>query len=84
VACPLPEYPRQARRHGWQGIVDLRLRLDPTGRVTAVEVAKESGFGILDAAAIAAARKSRFRLAAGRGGGPVWGQMRYRFELGDG
>ena len=87
VACPVPEYPRQARRRGWHGVVDLRLRLDGAGRVTAVEIARESGFDILDAAAVAAARKSRFRVNGGRPGqadAALWGQMRYRFELGGG
>jgi TonB family protein len=83
----VPEYPRQARRHGWQGVVDLRLRLDDSGRVTAVEIARESGFSVLDDAAVAAARRSRFQLSgrrAGQGYGSIWGQMRYRFELGGG
>jgi protein TonB len=79
----VPDYPRQARRRGWQGVVDLRLRLDGEGRVTAVEVARESGFSVLDDAAVAAARRSRFRLR-GSQGEAVWGQMRYRFELGGG
>ncbi len=83
IACPVPDYPRQARRRGWQGVVDLRLRLDGAGRVIAVEVARESGFNVLDEAAVAAARRSRFRLDAAPGGA-VWGQMRYRFELGGG
>lgn len=85
LACPAPEYPRQARRRGWEGVVDLRLQLDAAGRVTAVEVARASGFTVLDQAAMNAARRSRFRV---RGGSPraaaVWGRMRYRFELGDG
>jgi len=84
----VPEYPRQARRRGWQGVVDLRLRLNGAGRVTAVEIARESGFSVLDDAAVAAARRSRFRLGGGRVSGQVrgsvWGQMRYRFELGGG
>jgi protein TonB len=84
MACPVPDYPRQARRRGWQGVVDLRLRLDRDGRVIAVEVARQSGFGVLDDAAVAAARRSRFRLSGAQGAGGVWGQMRYRFELGGG
>lgn len=85
VACPVPQYPRQARRRGWEGVVDLRLRLDAFGRVSAVEVARSSGFELLDGAAVAAARRSRFHLNARDGTAePAWGRMRYRFELGGG
>jgi protein TonB len=83
VACPAPGYPRQAERQGWEGSVDLRLRIDAAGRVTDVAVVRASGFRILDEAAVAAARQSRFRLAdEQRRAGGVWGRMRYRFELG--
>lgn len=85
LACPAPEYPRQARRRGWQGVVDLRLQLDAAGHVTAVKVARASGFAVLDQAAIAAARRSRFRISTrSRHATSVWGLMRYRFELGEG
>jgi TonB family protein len=83
LACPAPGYPRQAERRGWEGSVDLRLRIDAAGRVTEVAVVRASGFQILDDAAVAAARESRFRLGDDeRRAGGVWGRMRYRFELG--
>jgi len=85
LACPVPSYPRRARRHGWEGVVDLRLRLDPAGRVSEAGVACSSGFRVLDDAAMAAARRSRFHLRSRDGtSGPVWGRMRYRFEIGGG
>jgi TonB family protein len=85
LACPVPSYPRRARRRGWEGVVDLRLGLDPAGRVSEVGVARSSGFRVLDDAAMAAARRSRFHLRSRRGtSGPVWGRMRYRFEIGGG
>jgi protein TonB len=85
VACPVPRYPRRARRRGWEGVVDLRLRIDGTGRVSAVTVARSSGFGVLDDAASAAARRSRFQLRSREEmSSAVWGRMRYRFELSGG
>jgi protein TonB len=85
VVCPVPSYPRRARRRGWEGIVDLRLRIDGAGRVSTVTVARSSGFGVLDDAAATAARRSRFQIRSREGmSGAVWGRMRYRFELGDG
>lgn len=85
LACPVPTYPMRARRRGWEGVVDLSLRLDAVGRVSNVSVARSSGFKALDEAAAAAARRSRFRVS-GRGGvsGTIGGRMRYRFELGGG
>ncbi len=83
LACPAPDYPRQAERQGWEGSVDLRLRIEAGGRVAEVVVVRASGFRVLDDAAIGAARRSRFHLAdVQRRAGPVWGRMRYRFELG--
>jgi len=85
LACPVPSYPRRARRRGWEGVVDLRLRLDPAGGVSEVGVARSSGFKVLDDAAMAAARRSRFHLRSRDGtSGRVWGRMRYRFEIGGG
>lgn len=85
VACPVPRYPIRARRRGWEGVVDIRLRINGAGRVSAVTVARSSGFGVLDDAATDAARRSRFQLRSRDGmSGAVWGRMRYRFELGGG
>jgi protein TonB len=82
VSCPPPRYPPQALRNGWEGRVELRVRIDASGRVEAAEVARSSGFAALDQAALAAARASRFSsLAAARLEEALWGRMRYGFEL---
>ncbi len=78
-ACPAPDYPSRARRQGWQGTVDVELRIAADGGVETAHVGTSSGYPALDDAALASARRSRFALPAdGRGLG---GRLRYRFVL---
>jgi len=51
VHQPKPEYPLAARQQGWEGTVILRFDLLADGTVGQVEVAKSSGYPILDTAA---------------------------------
>jgi protein TonB len=44
-------YPRSARRQGIEGTVELRFRIAADGSVGAVEIARSSGFLVLDEAA---------------------------------
>ena len=50
-------YPRAAGREGLQGRVELALRIGNDGHVLAIRVASSSGHGILDDAALDAARE---------------------------
>jgi TonB family protein len=50
--CAGPQYPREALRYELEGITTLRYHLAPDGRVTDVEVARPSGWKLLDDAAI--------------------------------
>jgi TonB family protein len=45
-------YPRMARERGIQGVVRVRFKLKPSGDVDQVEIAKSSGYDVLDAASI--------------------------------
>ncbi len=58
-------YPREAIERGWEGRVVLLLTLDPSGRVTGIEVASPSGHVLLDQAAVTAAARIS-ALPAGR------------------
>lgn len=60
---PRPEYPYAARRRGIAGTVLVRLVLAADGGVLRAEVAEGSGSELLDAAALAALRRWRFRPA---------------------
>ncbi len=77
-----PRYPRLARREGYEGRVLLRVRVSADGRCLAVQVARSSGYAILDRAATEAVRTWRFRPAA-RGGRAMASELTIpiRFQL---
>lgn len=50
-------YPRRARREGWQGAVVLDFRIDIDGTISAINVARSSGYTLLDRAAVGALTK---------------------------
>jgi periplasmic protein TonB len=60
VRCPNPNYPAIARRRGWQGSVLLTFQLSPEGMARDIVVARSSGHEMLDEAAMANAKESRF------------------------
>jgi len=65
-----PTYPTHAIQNGWEGIVLLRIWIDATGHITKAEVARTSGYRILDGAAATAVRQWNAKPAS-RGGKPV-------------
>jgi protein TonB len=82
VYCPEPRYPFIARARGWQGSVDVGLVVLADGSVDGASLRRSSGHGVLDDAAIAVARQSRFRPPAAQGlHVPLRGRIEYRFEL---
>jgi TonB family protein len=82
VARVEPLYPERARRAGVEGVATVRVQLDPAGVVVAVELVQASGSRLLDDAALAAARASRFAPAS-RDAATVASEAlaTYRFEL---
>jgi periplasmic protein TonB len=79
---PKPAYPASARRLRQEGTVVLRVRVDPEGRVTAVQLKTSSGFAALDAAAAGAVRRWEF-VPAHSGEQPVTSEVEVpvRFRL---
>jgi protein TonB len=77
-----PAYPPRALRAGIEGAVTLALRLSESGELLEVRVLRGSGSELLDQAALAAARASRFEPAS-LDGRPVDAQTEatYRFVL---
>lgn len=62
-----PAYPEMARRNGWQGLCMVRVTVGADGKVGGVSLAKSSGFGILDQAALAAVKRWKFSPRQTRG-----------------
>lgn len=81
---PLPEYPLSARRLGQEGVVLLRVKVDPAGVPAEVHLAKSSGVASLDEAALKAVRGWTF-VPARQGQEPVaaWVEVPIRFRLSD-
>lgn len=63
LSNPPPVYPRLSRRLREEGEVELRVRVDATGRAITVELARSSGSVRLDEAALHAVRNWRFEPA---------------------
>jgi protein TonB len=55
-----PNYPDLARRNGWQGLCMVRVNVDAAGRAASVALARSSGYGILDQAALTAVKRWKF------------------------
>ena len=79
---PPPEYPRLARRRGYEGTVLLEVLVDEAGRVKELKLAESSGHAALDRAAEKSVKRWRFT-AGRRGEDPVqmWVKVPVRFEL---
>lgn len=80
--CPEPSYPLIARARGWQGTVEVALSVLADGSVDGARLGRSSGYPVLDDAAIAVARQSRFRLPRDADvPTPLRGRIEYRFVL---
>jgi protein TonB len=65
---PAPAYPRRARDRGWEGTVELKVRVLPSGKVGEVKLINSSGYKSLDQAARRAIKRWRFTPASRAGG----------------
>ncbi|GIW43918.1 MAG: hypothetical protein KatS3mg077_1200 [Candidatus Binatia bacterium] len=81
VHCPAPVYPAIARQRSWSGVVRVWLELAADGTVRSARVESSSGYDALDREALAAARRSRFRVPSYEGTSAPAGVIEYRFEL---
>jgi protein TonB len=54
---PYFTYPRLAREKGWQGTVELAVKIDTQGLLTKARIIHSSGFGVLDHAALKSIRQ---------------------------
>jgi|GEM_PF-2166509 len=82
---PKPPYPMIARRIGAQGEVLLRVLVRQDGSVGSVELARSSGFALLDESATRTVRDNWRFIPARLGGAPVesWVEVPIKFVLAD-
>lgn len=82
-AAPAPEYPIDARRMEEQGVVTLRVLVAPDGSTKRVEIARSSGFQLLDTVARDTVRERWRFVPAMRDGAAVesWVMVPIRFAL---
>jgi len=65
TASVRPRYPLGSRLRGEEGLVQLTVRVDATGRAVDVVVTESSGYHALDRAAVKAASKARYTREGG-------------------
>jgi TonB family protein len=75
ITAPAPAYDESERRAGHAGEVQILFRIAADGTVGEVRVARSSGWPILDASALDAARTWRFEPARDASGKPVAAQV---------
>ena len=79
---PLPEYPRIARKRGYQGTVVLEVLVDQNGRVSDLRLFTSSGHSILDRKAMASVKGWLFEPGMkGDKKVDMWVRVPVRFEL---
>jgi protein TonB len=67
---PVPPYPSEARRRGWEGTVLLMVEILESGRPERITIKESSGHSVLDEAALGAVERWTF-VPAQRDGKPV-------------
>ncbi|UCF83239.1 MAG: energy transducer TonB [Desulfobacteraceae bacterium] len=79
---PPPQYPRVARRRGYQGTIVLEVLVNREGRVEKLKVFQSSGYSVLDKSAIRSVKGWLFE--PGRRGDEkveMWVKLPVRFKL---
>ncbi|MBI4566236.1 MAG: energy transducer TonB [Planctomycetes bacterium] len=75
-----PEYPRLAKRMGYQGTVKVRILVAADGTPARVDVLSSSRYHCLDEAAVKAVRQWRF-IPARREGRAIESSVEYSFRF---
>jgi TonB family protein len=78
-----PVYPRQAIRRGIEGILKVRIKVNPEGVPQQVELVKSSGHSILDQSALDAIPTWRFKKAMALNLSHYWVEKTIAFQIKD-
>ena len=80
---PKPRYPMAAKRRGMEGVVELRVMVDSSGKPVAIDLKQSSGFNVLDREATKAVWQWHFQPAKRAGmavAGEVIVPVRYQLD----
>ena len=77
--APEPNYPRAARKRGYEGTVLLEICVNGKGVVEEVKLKKSCGYGVLDRSAIKGVKRWRFSETGGLN--PIWFDLPVTFRL---
>ena len=77
---PQPPYPQIALEQGQQGSVTLRMTVDDAGLIKTIEVARSSGFAVLDHSALDFVRR-HWTVAAGTGARIYEATINYKLQM---
>ncbi|MCI0481305.1 MAG: energy transducer TonB, partial [Candidatus Dadabacteria bacterium] len=82
---PKPNYPKIAKRHGYEGLVVLNVFVLESGNVGKIEIRQSSGYGVLDNSALDTVRKWVF-IPGKKNGSAIssWVVVPIRFDLTNG
>jgi protein TonB len=82
---PKPDYPKIAKRHGYEGLVVLNVFVMESGNVGKIEIRKSSGYEVLDNSALDAVREWIF-IPGKKNGRAIssWVLVPIRFDLTNG
>ena len=79
---PTPEYPRIARRRGYNGTVVLKVLVNKYGRVSHLKIFESSGYSVLDKSALRSVKNWLFEPGMkGNINVGMWVMVPIRFRL---
>jgi TonB family protein len=82
LKCPMPAYPRQARKNLQEGEVIIEIKVLPSGEIESSKIVLSSGFDSIDEAALNASKRIVLKYSGPKHAhSPVTLRVPYQFKL---